>query len=234
MFAGAFIAEELARRLVPALSLAGNTLFAIALLACGERTTPVAIVPIASVAASAPVVVPSPSAPSAAAPTQACPLVPIDLVAVAAHGSPTMLSVDAKGNVTQSISGQPKPFARLDPRGCLVSSDGVEVDVTRSGALWTRHERFDFSKGTLRLESRRSVSITEGGDVVFFNADGSPDPMAQGGFAFKGYAPSAACAARVLFVTFMIMMPSMAVSDGHPRVLPPPDDSACAELHRGK
>lgn len=171
----------------------------------------------------------------AASPPQACPLVALDLVLTTPKGPPqTVLSLTPSGELRVSMMGPPKELARLDPRGCLVSADGVEVDVTRGSVLWTPHQRLAFSGSTLRLEAGRSLRIEPSGDVVSLARDGSVEPNSYGGFSFNGYSETAACAARVLLVTFLSMMPSMAVSDGHPKMLPPPEDSACAELHRAK
>jgi hypothetical protein len=205
--------------------------FALAAIACAERTTNVT----APIASASPSATAKAIAPPIAKAAPACAIAPLELVLREQGGTMrVVLSLDASGAVAASMMGPPKAIARLDARGCLVSTDGVEVDATSAGALWTPHERFDFASGRLRLEGGRSMIIDESGEVVTFARDGSAEPSTYGGFAFRGYSARSACAARVLLVMFLSMMPSMAVSDGHPRVLPVPEDSACPELpHAG-
>jgi hypothetical protein len=169
-----------------------------------------------------------------AAPANACPIVPLALEIRPPSGAArTVLSLDARGEVTQSFLGEPQAMARLDPRGCLLAPDGVDVDITTGSTLWTPHERLTFAKSTLSLENGRTMRIGDDGAIATYAKDGTLEPPVAGSFAFRGYTPEAACAARVLLVTFLAMMPSMAVVDGHPRMLPAPKDSACPELpHR--
>jgi hypothetical protein len=57
--------------------------------------------------------------------------------------------------------------------------------------------------------------------------DGSTLPESLGSFSIEGYREEARCAGMVLLATFMSMMPSMAVVDGHPARAPAPDGSRC-------
>jgi len=197
---------------------------AMTVVACGQQS--VVTAPTGGVASASAL-----SSPPPPPPTPDCPAVPLTLVVHTPTGETRpVLTLDAKGTVAVAMMGPPKTIAKLDTRGCLVSDDGVEVDVTRSGALWTHHERIAFTNGALRLDGGRSMRIEPNGDLATFARDGSREPDTYGSFTFTGYGPPGACAARVLLVTFMTMMPSMAVSDGHPRKLPQPEDSACPEL----
>lgn len=167
-----------------------------------------------------------------------CPLVPLKLVLRSPHQSPqTMLTLDASGRLNQVAFGnadiEVKPFARLDPRGCLVASDGLIVEATRSGQFWTPHQLFEFRESFLLLPGGRAITIARNGAVESFAKDGSLEPDTVGTFAFEGYSESAACAARILWITFAMMMPSMAVSDGHPAQVPPPSESTCPDLEAG-
>jgi len=155
--------------------------------------------------------------------SQRCPIIPLKLV---------VHTPDGVGDLYQSIMGAAKPLGHLDPRGCLVTSDGLDVEVTPKGTIWTRHELFDFRSSTLRMPTGRSLRISANGTVESFSEDGGMEPNTYGSFAFDGYSEQAACAARVLWVTFAIMMPSMAVSDGHPKELPRPQESSCPDLER--
>jgi hypothetical protein len=47
------------------------------------------------------------------------------------------LALDEKSDITSSLRKESTPMARLDPRGCIVTSDGVEVELTTNGDLWT-------------------------------------------------------------------------------------------------
>jgi hypothetical protein len=143
----------------------------------------------------------------------------------------SIMTLDAKGELALTMfGGTPKPIGRLDTRGCMVSPDGVEVDATHGGALWTQHERLVVTNGAIRLNGGRSMRIEPSGELATFAGDGTREPDNSGVFSFNGYSAPAACAARIMLATWMLMMPSMAVSDGHPRKLAQPDDSACPEL----
>jgi hypothetical protein len=197
-------------------------------LSCRSADPPVA----------APVVVPgaAPIAIAPAAPPEpqlACPVVPLQLVTADANGKTMVfLTLGANGELRTPLDPS-KPFGHLDPRGCVVTSWGVEVEATRQGPIWTRNEWFDIEDATLHAWSK-TFRIDPDGSVRRFLADGGTDPDAagSGSLIIRGYREEAACAARVLLVTFLLMMPSMAVVDGQLEPVPPPEESVCPEIGR--
>ncbi|HXI35306.1 MAG TPA: hypothetical protein VNH80_00160, partial [Burkholderiales bacterium] len=59
-----------------------------------------------------------------------------------------------------------------------------------------------------------------------------PPPKDLATMAIRGYSADARCASLLLLATFMAMMPSMAVVDGHPARAPAPEGSRCAAFRR--
>ena len=156
-----------------------------------------------------------------------CPIVPTRLVLEVAGQRPrTVLTMDAEGGLEVALG--PGVVARLDPRGCLYGEDGVWVEETREGQLWTLRGVTPVEDGVLRLGAR-GLRIRDDGVV----ADEPPSdvPVVAGVFRFVDLRPEGRCAARILLQAWLSMMPSMAVSDGHPVELPPPADSVCPDRH---
>ena len=190
-----------------------------------SATAPATIVTIVSATASA----------TNASPPHRCPIVPMELVLTLDDGSSsTDLALDATGTVKESLLGTPKDVARLDPRGCLVSPDGVEIELERGSRLWTPYVSLPFTGSTLDLGDGRALRISANGVVETLDAVGGVEKRTHGGLAFKGYNERAACAATMLLAMSMMMMPSMASVDGHPVTRPAPEDSVCPELPRRK
>jgi hypothetical protein len=154
-----------------------------------------------------------------------CPLVPLKLVLDTPQGGTVeVLALDADGNLRVSLSG-PDPVARFDDRGCLTGPDGVWVEQTRSGNLWTQRALIDVAECTLSFPDRTLTILPDG------KVQAGDEPLV-GLFRFEGYDQRSCCAARILLAAFLSMMPSMAVSDGVAPILPPPGDSVCPERHR--
>jgi len=154
-----------------------------------------------------------------------CPLVPLKLVLDTPDGKTLeVLSLDDDGNLRVALSGT-NPVARFDSRGCLVGPDGVWVEQTRSGTLWTQRTSVDVGECFLKMPDR-TLTILPDGMVQ------AGDEALVGTFRFVGFDRRSCCAARILLQTFLSMMPSMAVSDGNPQVLPRPENSVCPDLHR--
>lgn len=156
-----------------------------------------------------------------------CPVVPLGLVVETPGSQPVeILSVDARGVLRGGPAGGQPELARLDGRGCLTGDDGVWVELTSGGELWTLRQVFAVDGETLLVGGKRA-RIAPDGSISFTGPDGATLDDRYGSFRLTGYRPEAACAARILLVTYLSMMPSMAVVDGNPRTLPPPEDSLC-------
>ena len=156
-----------------------------------------------------------------------CPVVPLRLVLERpGERALTVLRLRPDGGLEVPLAAG--SVARLDPRGCLWAADGVWVEETREGDLWTLRGITEVREGGLRI-GERLLRIRDDGAV----ADDPPQPPVPGvgTFRFEGYGPDAACAARILLQAWLAMMPSMAVSDGHPVALPPPAASVCPDRH---
>lgn len=144
-----------------------------------------------------------------------CPLVPLSLVLDTPDGKTIeVLSLDPDGNLRGALSGT-KPVARFDSRGCLAGPDGVWVEQTRSATLWTQRATVDVGECFLKMPDR-TLTILPDGKVQ------AGDEALVGTFRFVGYDGRSCCAARILLQAFLSMMPSMAVSDGNPRLLKRP------------
>ena len=139
-----------------------------------------------------------------------------------------MLTLGENGEVDVTTVGDPPVHAKLDSKGCLVGADGLWAELTPGGVLWTPHELFLVEGETIRLPEG-AMGVRPDGTVERIRADGSVD---AGFLSFEGYRDDARCAAKLLLVTFMAMMPSMAVSDGHPAMAPIPADSLCSQYRR--
>jgi len=156
-----------------------------------------------------------------------CPVVPLGLVVETPGSQPVeILSIDARGVLHGGLAGGQRELARLDGRGCLTGNDGVWVELTSGGDLWTLRRVFAVDGEALLVGGKR-VRIAPDGTISFTGPDGAPLDDQYGSFRLTGYRPEAACAGRILLVTGLSMMPSMAVVDGNPRTLPPPEDSLC-------
>ena len=142
-----------------------------------------------------------------------------------------MASLDASGHVAVTSLGASPLAAELDPRGCLVGSDGLWAELTPTGVLWTAHDRFAVEGATIRLPEG-ALRIEPDGTVVRLRRDGSIEPSSVGLIRLDGYAEGASCAGELLLATFLAMMPSMAVSDGQPAAAPVPGDSSCGAYAR--
>lgn len=73
----------------------------------------------------------------------------------------------------------------------------------------------------------RSLCVATDGKVETRTANGAAESQRFGTIAIRGYGSDARCAGLVLLATFMSMMPSMAVVDGHPARAPAPEGSRC-------
>ena len=168
-------------------------------------------------------------------PAPRCPLVPLQLVVHAPGQQPVrMLTLDAQGSVEVASMGGPALGAHLDPRGCLVGPDGLWAELTAAGKLWTAHELIDTDGPAIRLPEGATLRINPGGMVERIEKDGRVDPNAYGTIQLEGYREDATCAGVLLLGTFLSMMPSMAVVDGHPAMAPAPEGSLCNELRHTK
>lgn len=146
-----------------------------------------------------------------------------------------IVTLDARGAVAASalfdMSQRPTPLGRLDANGCMTGDDGaILADASTAAEVWTPVASYpiDVPRAAMRVEtSGRAAYFDSGGAIVWLGADGRPSATAEG-FAFDGYRDGSECAARVLLAVFFSMMPSMAMSDGHPKKLAPPPMSRCA------
>lgn len=160
-----------------------------------------------------------------------CPVVPMTLTMGPGGRRMPFMSLDDQGDLRTVLSGGLGPkdrvIARLDPRGCVAGDDGVWVERTRTGTHWTLRGQFDVQGA--RLMAPRPLEVQSNGDVyVILETAEASTPMAH----FDGYRPEGECAALLLLTTWLSMMPSMAVVDGSPIELPPPDPSVCPDLHQ--
>ncbi len=159
---------------------------------------------------------------------QRCPVVATEMVLEKDGERPrTVLSMDETGSVSVALAAG--EVARLDPRGCLYGPDGVWVEETRDGRLWTLRGVTPLVDGVLQLGAR-GLQIRDDGLVVEV-PPAQPAGIDVGTFRFTGLQPSGRCAARILLQAWLLMMPSMAVSDGNPVKLAPPADSVCPDRH---
>ncbi len=139
-------------------------------------------------------------------------------------GIQPLLSLSASGDVTWL--GSPKPLARLDANGCLFGDDGVWMEVLPDASLWTLREVYQSRGNRWSSGPGRAFQIESDGTVVSLRDD-QVQPSTEGTLRFSGFSEPGRCAASTLLVVFLGMAPSMAVSDGHPVVLPPPKNSLC-------
>lgn len=161
-----------------------------------------------------------------------CPIAPMAL-AMTTPGRPPVrpLTLDAQGRVTVAILGPPL-YAKLDPRGCLVGPDGLWAELTPDGKLWTAHEVIDVEGTTIKLAAGAGLRIGKDGAVERIDNSGAVEPNSYGSIAVEGFRQDAPCGGLLLVAAFMSMMPSMAVSDGHPARAPAPAGSLCAAYPR--
>lgn len=159
-----------------------------------------------------------------------CPLVPMKLVATAKGiGTSTAVALDAQGNFSTGFSPG-ETVARYYPQGCLIGSDGPWVDLTPAGELWTLREMMKVDGDEIGLSNKRRLRIQPDGLIVTIDAQGRLEDNEHSSLRFVGYTPQARCCAQVLLTAYLAMMPSMAVSDGVAKTLPPPQDSICRGL----
>ena len=130
------------------------------------------------------------------------------------------------GEASRSCCAASPLQARLDPKGCLVGPDGLWTELSPDGSLWTQHESLPVHGATIELPTG-GLRIEPDGAVDRLGADGGIE--SAGMLVLEGYRPDAQCAGKLLVATFMAMMPSMAVVDGHPAMAPAPAGSLCNE-----
>jgi hypothetical protein len=144
------------------------------------------------------------------------------------HGSGTAVALDAQGGLSTGLAPG-KVIGRFDPAGCMIGQDGVWVELTRAGALWTQRDQLGVDGPDIVMGHRR-LRIQADGEVIAIGLDGKPEPNDITTLRFTGYTAEARCCAQVMLTTYMAMMPSMAVADGVARTIPPPKDSVCKGL----
>jgi hypothetical protein len=156
-----------------------------------------------------------------------CSVAPLKLMvrAVPPATSNPMRIVELAADGTVSFAIVSDRDARLDDRGCLTIGSEVVADASSADAIWTAHGRFVTDGDRIVIEGGRSMRIHDDGSVEIIARDGTPEPASP--LFFEGYHAEAACSARVLLVTFMASMPSMAASDGNPPRVPAPRGSPC-------
>ena len=160
-----------------------------------------------------------------------CQIVPLRLlVDPSGHPERAWLALDEKGDITSAMRKESTPLARLDPRGCIISSDGVEVELTSKGQLWTTNERLLIERNTLQLGNDGALRIADDGSLERLGPDGTIEKNPYGSLRFEGYRPEARCAALLLTGVFLQTIPSMAASDGVLKKEPAPEPSVCADL----
>jgi hypothetical protein len=156
-----------------------------------------------------------------------CSIVPLKLMIGAKSPSTSsplrIMELAADGTVSFAMASD--AGARLDDRGCLTIGSEVAADASSADSIWTAHQRFVTDGNRIELERGRSMRILDDGSVETTARDGTPGPASP--LFFEGYRAEAACSARVLLVTFMASMPSMAASDGNPPGVPAPRGSPC-------
>jgi hypothetical protein len=158
-----------------------------------------------------------------APPAPRCPAVPMRLMLEVEGGPPApAVSLDATGGFRTALTGA-DPVAQLDPRGCMVGEDGVWVELAPDGSLWTLRERTPTERGRAAFTGRPLAIETDGS----VRADDGK-VIAR----LDGYRPEGLCVGLLLVQAFRAMMPSMAIVDGRPVELPPPEPSACPDRHR--
>jgi hypothetical protein len=183
------------------------------------------------VSASAPATPSTAAGVAAAAPP--CPIVPVALVMTPPTGAArTALSIDASGRLDVTMFEQRIGAAKLDANGCLAGGDGLWTEWAPHDKLWTAHETFDVAGNCLVMSPERSICVAADGKIEVRAKNPAPAPADVGSMAIRGYGAGARCAGLVLLATFMAMMPSMAVSDGHPARAPAPEGSRCGAYPR--
>jgi len=143
-----------------------------------------------------------------------------------------ILTLDAGGRVVVNAFPTSARGATLTPDGCLVGDDGLWAELAPDGVLWTARESYAASGSCLAVGGHASVCVRPDGIVERRESDGRTEPVAGGSMAFTDNRPEARCAALVMLGAFMSMMPSMAVSDGHPPRVPAPAGSRCTRFAR--
>jgi hypothetical protein len=167
------------------------------------------------------------------APSSPCPVVPVSLVMTPPTGAArTVLSLDASGRLDISLFEQRTGAAKLDANGCLVGSDGLWAEWAPHDRLWTPHEAFDVAGDCLAMGPERSLCIAADGKIEVRAKDRAPPPKDVGSMSIRGYGAGARCPGLLVLATFMAMMPSMAVADGHPARAPAPVGSRCGAFRR--
>ncbi len=162
-----------------------------------------------------------------------CPLIPLELVVQTESGNVApILKLDAVGtiHVPWSLVDNPPPIV-FDPRGCILFGGEVIADATRTDLIWTSDTWARVRDGRMAFDGNpRSHRVESNGIVTTLDHKGELEPKMQE-VMFKGFAPDATCAARLLYIAFLSMMPSMAHTDGYkePPIGAPPEGSACPD-----
>lgn len=157
-----------------------------------------------------------------------CPILPMTLNIDSPDGKFTLFRVDSNGKVFLSKPFRIDEIAQLHSDGCLIGFDQskdkreVWVERTSRGKFWTQHQEFSLQDERLKL-GNHDLWIDTQGKVVKITDD-KREPT---GIVFSGYRPEGRCAAQMLLVAYMAMLPSMAVADGVARELPSPKHSLC-------
>lgn len=118
--------------------------------------------------------------------------------------------------------------ARVDTQGCLRGPDGLWVELTPSGNVWTPHALLRADATSLRMPDGVRHEFGSDGRVTRVEADGTRATGEYGSVWIPGYRAEAHCSAVMLYTAMLSMMPSMAVVDGVARREPPPHDARCA------
>ena len=154
-------------------------------------------------------------------PEPRCPVAPLRLMIRAPGRTPLpVVTATADGHVRLGMLGA-EAKAKIDGRGCVIGDDGLWTALTSDGNVWTAHEIFAIRGGAIQLAAGRTMRIAADGTVETLDAQGHIEPPTYGGFFFEGYREGTSCAAKLLLVTWLSAMPSMAVVDGA-KPLPPP------------
>ncbi len=76
-----------------------------------------------------------------------------------------MKTLDARGKLVVTTAAGRSLDATLDARGCLIGTEGLWVELTPRGKLWTPHEVQDVNGTTIPLASGAKLRIASDGTV---------------------------------------------------------------------
>ena len=108
------------------------------------------------------------------------------------------------------------------------------AELTPSGKLWTAHALLDTEGPAIRLPDGPSLRIARDGSVERVERNGEVAHSGDGRIQLEGYREESTCAGVLLLATFLSMMPSMAVVDGHPAMVPAPEGSLCNDFRQAE